>query len=229
MEKPRFAKAEETKQRILDVSLELFIKEGYDRATMRSIAGKAKLSAGAAYYYFPTKEHIVFHYYEQSYAEQLEVARSVLQNESRLDRRIAGVIRAHMEVARPYHAISRMLFKIAADPSHPISPFSSESASLRQKNIELFAELIEGSSGGLGTIPKKFKERLPELLWLYKMGIILYWIHDSSPEQEKTFRLIDQTSTLVSKVIALSRVPGMGTLINKAIDIFEEFKPYGRS
>lgn len=220
------AKAEQTKQNILETAMRLFLKEGYDRATMREIAKRAGLSPGATYYYFPSKEHIIHHYYEEGYREHLGAAHAVLEQEKSLEKRIAGVIRAHMDVARQYHSISRVLFKTAADPDHPISPFHSESGPLREENIALFAEVVNGSGTSLAGVPTKFRERLPELLWLYKMGVILYWVHDSSPNQEKTFRLIEVSAALVTKIITASKIPGIKTIVNKGVEMFDTFKPY---
>jgi AcrR family transcriptional regulator len=220
------SKSEQTQQLILETALSLFLKEGYERATMREIARQAGLSPGAAYYYFPSKEHIIHFYYEDSQRKQMILARSVLEKETKLEHRLAGVIRAHIEVAQPYHTIARALFKTAADPSHPISPFSAESKNLRNDNIKIFVDLLERSSVSIKGVPKKFRERLPELLWLYKMGVILYWVHDNSPKQEKTFRLIDVSAGLIASIITASKIPGVSLLVNKGVNLFDQFKTY---
>ena len=41
-----YLKARETRRRILDAALGLFLKEGYEKATMRSIARKAGVTPG---------------------------------------------------------------------------------------------------------------------------------------------------------------------------------------
>ena len=219
-------KAEETQKKILSTAMQLFLKEGYEKATMREIARKAGMSPGAAYYYFPSKEHIIQYYYEEGYEEQLEASRQVLEKEKSLEKRLAGVVSAHMEVANPYHSISRILFKTAADPTHPISPFSPESKELRDLNIQIFVDLLEGTTTSLSGVPKKFLDRLPELLWLYKMGIILYWVHDTSPEREKTFSLINKSAALIARIIAASKIPGVKTLVLKGVEMFDSYKTY---
>jgi AcrR family transcriptional regulator len=220
------SKSEQTQQLILEIALNLFLKEGYERATMREIARQAGLSPGAAYYYFPSKEHIIQFYYEDSQRKQMMQARAVLEKETKLEQRLAGVVRAHIEVAQPYHSIARVLFKTAADPSHPISPFSAESKPVRDDNTRIFVDLLEGSAASLKGVPKKFRERLPELLWLYKMGVILYWLHDNSPKQAKTFKLIDVSAGLIASIITASKVPGVSMLVNKGVDLFDQFKTY---
>ena len=220
------SKAERTRRTILESAMSLILEEGYEKATMRSIAKAAGLSAGAAYYYFPSKEHIVQQYYEEGYDDQVKASRAILATERKLAPRLAGVLRVHMEVAAPYHEVSRALFATAADPAHPISPFSAESKELRDRHIALFEELLGGTSDSLSGLPKKFRERLPELLWLYKMGIILYWVHDRSPGQRKTFGLIEVSARLVARVIGAAKLPGVKTLANRGVDMYDEFRVY---
>ncbi len=48
-----------TRERILDVALELFIDKGYDKASLREIAEPLGISKAALYYHFPTKDAIL--------------------------------------------------------------------------------------------------------------------------------------------------------------------------
>jgi AcrR family transcriptional regulator len=48
-----------TRQKLLEVSLELFVLKGYAGTTVRDIARKAKLSPGLMFHYFPSKQAIL--------------------------------------------------------------------------------------------------------------------------------------------------------------------------
>lgn len=48
-----------TRDRILDISLELFIDKGYDKTSLREIAEQLGYSKAAVYYHFPSKEDIL--------------------------------------------------------------------------------------------------------------------------------------------------------------------------
>jgi AcrR family transcriptional regulator len=48
----------DTRQRILDVALDLFTEHGYDGTSLREIAEKLGITKAALYYYFPSKEDI---------------------------------------------------------------------------------------------------------------------------------------------------------------------------
>jgi AcrR family transcriptional regulator len=49
----------DTRERILDVALDLFIEQGYDKTSLRQIAGPLGLTQAAIYYHFATKEDIL--------------------------------------------------------------------------------------------------------------------------------------------------------------------------
>ena len=58
---PRKAKeeAEKTRARILASALDLFTKKGYEHTTFTDVAAKLKLTKGAVYWYFATKEELL--------------------------------------------------------------------------------------------------------------------------------------------------------------------------
>src|SRR5690348_1038748 len=58
-------RGEQTKRLIVDTAVRLFREQGYEKTTMRAIAQAAGLSVGNAYYYFPSKDHLVQEFYTQ--------------------------------------------------------------------------------------------------------------------------------------------------------------------
>ncbi len=219
----KILKADQTRKKILDISLDLFLKQGYEKTTMRAIAKAVGLAPGAAYYHFETKEHIIQAFYEMSYDEHLPEVERVLAKEKDLKKRIAGVTQAHMKIAEKYHAISKALFITAGDPDHSLSPFSEQSKPLRDKNIEIYKRVIDGTTS---SVPKNLKDKLPEILWMYKMGTILYWIYDRSPRQKKTFQLINQSSALIARLISLSNLPILKGFSEQIVKMFYRYKFY---
>ncbi len=49
----------ETREKILDVALELFTEQGYDKTSLRDIAERLGITKAALYYYFERKEDIL--------------------------------------------------------------------------------------------------------------------------------------------------------------------------
>ena len=99
-----------------------------------------------------------------------------------------------MQLAQPYKKMARALYRIAANPDSPLSPFSEESKKLRLESLAIFKEVVAGSNE---KIHDDFKDIFPEFLWYFQMGIILFWIYDKSEEANKTFKFIDSSTSLI--------------------------------
>ena len=215
-------KGERTRAQILDTALELFRERGFEETTMRAIAEAAGLSVGNAYYYFRAKEHLVQAFYERSHEEHLEACREILDSEKDFAARLHGVMRKKIDTAMPYHRLSGVLFRTAADPRNTLNPFSEESRPLRERSTALFAEVLEGSNLKIGH--KALKAELPNLLWMYQMGVVLFWIHDDSPGCVRTYRLIDRTVTLVVRLIQLAKLPILRPLTSTVLGLMEDLR-----
>ncbi len=215
-----------TRQKILDVALLLFVEKGYDKATMRQIAVQANMAPGSIYHHFPTKEHIVQTFYDMIHEEHAQACVGILRNEIKLEHRLREVVRKKIELAEPFKKISCVLFRVASDPQNPLSPFSAQSSPTRDKSLVLFRQLVAGSSAKL---PADVDILLADYLWLYQMGIILYWIHDTSENSRKTFRLIDRTVKLVQTLVEISSIPLIAPFRKKFTKLMLEFVPdWGR-
>ena len=215
------SKADRTRRHILETALKLFRERGYDGTTMRAIASEAGVSIGNAYYYFRSKDHLIQAYYGRSHAEHLVACVDLLENEIDLAARLRGVLRKKIETSEPYHRFAVQLFKSAADPSSPLSPFSPESMPVRREATELMATVVAGSNV---KVTPPLAEELPNLLWLYLMSIILFWIHDASEARLRTFKLIDRTVDIVVRLIRLSSLAPLRPLVRGALELSRELR-----
>jgi AcrR family transcriptional regulator len=214
-------KGEQTRAQILDTALRLFRERGYEETTMRAIAEEAGVSLGNAYYYFKSKEHLIQAFYERTHHEHLAASREVLDRERGLRERLLGVMRAKLDTIMPYHQFSGILFKTAADPKSPLNPFSEDSLPVRQQSTELFAEVVTGADTRLTA---ELTAELPNLLWVYHMGIILYWIHDKSPGCEKSYRLMDRSVKLVLRLASLFQFPLLRPFLRELLGMVSDLR-----
>jgi AcrR family transcriptional regulator len=213
-------KGEQTKALILNAALEVFHERGYEATTMRTIATKARVSLGNAYYYFASKEHLIQAFYHRTH-EQHVAALAAQPRETSLKARLLTLVRLKIETLAPYHEFAGVLFKTAANPQSPLNPFATSSDPVREESIALFKDIVAHSSL---RIPNDLKAELPFLLWLYHMGIVLFWIHDSSKKQIRTYRLIDHTVDLLDRLISLASNPLMRPLRKRALRVIDELR-----
>ena len=71
---------------------------------------------------------------------------------------------------------------------------------------------------------RQLRVRLPELLGLYSLGVILFWVHGSSPGCAKTYTVIDRTVPLADRVISLSRLRLLSSTLTEVISIIDDIR-----
>jgi AcrR family transcriptional regulator len=197
------ARGEQTRAAIVEAALRLFAENGYEATTMRAIAREAGVATGNAYYYYASKEELVREHFARHQAEYAAACRQILATETRLEARIAGALRALVDVLAPCRGFAARLYWQAAEPAQ----------------ISLYAEVIGGARGRL---PATSGGGLPELLWLYSTVIVLYWAHDTSPGCAKTYRLIDSTAPIAARLIRLAWLPGLRSALRQLLSALDE-------
>lgn len=221
MEPKKTPKGEQTRAQILEAALDLFRERGYEETTMRAIAEAAGVAVGNAYYYFESKEHLIQAFYARTHEEHVAASREVLDRERGLRERLLGVMRAKLDTIAPYHQFAGVLFKTAANPLSPLNPFSAESLPVRRQATEIFAEVVTGADTRL---TPELAAELPNVLWLYQAGVILYWIHDSSPGCARSYRVMERSVKLVLRLISLFQFPLLRPFLKELLTMVADLR-----
>jgi AcrR family transcriptional regulator len=210
-------KSDQTRNRIYEAALALFRKRGFANATMREIANEAGVALGAAYYYFDSKDAIVMAFYERAQEEITPLVEVALSKTTGLKERLDAVIKVKFEYFNPNCSLLGAL-STHIDPQHPLSPFSEATRAIREKDISFFARAVEGSKV---RVPDDLKPYLPRLLWLYQMGLVLFWVFDRSAKQRRTSQLLEKSLAIIVGLIKLSAVPLMRPIRKLATDLLD--------
>jgi len=217
--KPRVtSRAEDTRRKIYEAAMELFREKGFEETTMRDIAAKAGVALGGAYYYFSSKDAIVLAFYREMQDASTPLVRDVLTDKKKLKERIRAVLDQRLALLAPNRKFCAALFRHAPDGTDPLSPFSEDTRLIRDAAIEQMRIAIEG---GDVKVPSDLKPRLPYLLWLYQMALIMFWLYDRSPNQERTQRLMEKSLGLLVNLLRLSSLPLMKPLRKTVLELAE--------
>lgn len=211
-------RAEDTRRRIYESALKLFREKGFEQTTMRDIAASAKVALGAAYYYFSAKEAIVLAFYQEMQESSQESILEAMSRHKKLKDRIRCVLEKRLELLAPNRKFCDALFRHAPDTADPLSPFSIETRPIREQAIEQLRIALEG---GDVKVAADLKPKLPYVLWLYQMAVILFWLYDRSPRQERTEKLIEKSLGLLINLLRLSGLPLMKPLRKAALELVE--------
>jgi AcrR family transcriptional regulator len=215
-------RAEDTRRKIYEAAMELFREKGFDETTMRDIAAKAGVALGGAYYYFSSKDAIVLAFYSEMQESSNGPVLEALSGRKKLKERIRCVLDKRLEFLAPNRKFCAALFHHAPDGADPLSPFSEETRPIRDGAIEHMRLALEGSDAKL---PSDLKPRLPYLLWLYQMALIMFWLYDRSPYQERTQRLMEKSLGLLVNLLRLSALPLTKPLRKAVLELVETTSP----
>jgi len=221
--KPPSVKSEATRALILESALAIFRERGFERSTMREIAAAADVAVGAAYYYFDSKDAIVMAFYQQAQEEMAPLLNATLVKTKTLETRLRSVINFKFEYFLPNRALLGAL-SAHVDPAHPLSPFSQETAAIREQDVGFFQQIVDHSNVKL---PSAIHVYLPRLLWLYQMGLLLFWVYDRSPDQARTKILFDKTLRMILLGLRLARLPFLRPVHRLAGELLEVI--YGKA
>jgi AcrR family transcriptional regulator len=211
-------RAEDTRKRIYEAAMELFREKGFEQTTMRDIAAKAEVALGGAYYYYSSKEAIVLAFYHELQETNHQSLLDALSGHKKLKDRLRLVLERRFESLTPNRKFCDALFRHAPDPGDPLSPFSMETRPIRERAMEHMREAVDGSEL---KVPADLKPQLPFLLWMYQMGLILFWLYDKSPQQERTQKLMDKSLNLLVNLLKVSALPLMKPLRKMVLDVVD--------
>jgi AcrR family transcriptional regulator len=218
----KVTKAEVTRQHVLDTALALFRKKGFDATTMRDIAKEAGLALGAAYYHFPSKDALLFAFYDANQAATEARARAYPTDEP-LRARLGRLFHDRLHDVAPNRSLLGAIIPRHANPGDPVSAFSEESAAVRARAIALFDAAIAPEK-----LPDATRTLVAHALWMAHLAILVYFADDTSPGQKKTHRLVDDALDLAVPLLALARSPAAAPLVDQIMQVASRARRPGR-
>jgi AcrR family transcriptional regulator len=203
-------KSEMTRERLYLISMDLFLNKGFDETTMRDLAEAAGLTPGAFYYHFPNKEAVVQEFYQRSFEVFESASRAAFASTEKFEERFIAVIEARLATFEGSRPMLIVLSRSAVDPRSPLSPFGEGQTEIRSATIQLMRDMIESSDL---KCEKGLRPYLPDLFWMYMMGMMLMWIFDETKNQKKTHQLIADLTKQIVRLIRFTRIPLSGTVL----------------
>jgi len=201
----RAERKEATKRRILEAALELFQVKGFDATTTRAIARKARIAEGTVFNYFPTKDDIALYFFEREVDHAIAAVRNNPKlRRASLDEKLFALVHSQFECLAPYERFIGAAVLHALRPASKLSILSVQSQQLQLRYIAFVEELIDqsklrGSSDMLGAWG-------PRVFWLFYMGMVLYWLHDTSEGKQDTLAFLDRSLKLGVGMLKRGRV-----------------------
>jgi AcrR family transcriptional regulator len=183
---------ETTKSRIVAAALALFRIKGFDATTTKAIARKARIAEGTVFNYFPTKDDIALHFLEQEVEHAMATVRANPRlRKAPLEERLFALVQAQLEFLAPHERFIGAAFVQALKPGSKLGLFSPAAQELQFRYLAFVQELVDDAirrgeltAAGWWT---------PHVFWIYYLGLLLYWLHDSSSGKQQTLAFLDRS------------------------------------
>ncbi len=182
---------EENRRLIIQAAVELMTEKGLKASTMRQIATNAGIGAGTIYNYFPTKESILFAYYEDHLHHCLEKIKIIQGfNEFTLQEQLQTLIETSLDLYladREFVEISfKTIFFTMSQDFPRVKP-------IRDLFVDMVRDMFEAAVE-VGEMPDQmFQELTYQLFWDYYVGMVIYWLSDSSDRFTDASVMIDKS------------------------------------
>ena len=125
----------------------------------------------------------------------------MLAANKKLEAKIRALILVKFHYFAPDRKFLGALSGYSADPAHRLSPFSDETKEIREEGMAQFREALAQSEV---KVPADLVDALPKVLWMYQMGMVLFWIYDHSKDQRRTTLLMDKSLGIVVLLLRAS-------------------------
>jgi AcrR family transcriptional regulator len=211
-------KGELTRNAILESALQLFRDRGFQETTMRDVAARAGVALGAAYYYFPSKEAIIQAYYKVVQAEHNRRVNDAIANRTlNLRGRIQFVMHSKLDIVQNDRKLLGVIFRYSGEPHHPLSCLGPETAQTRHESIAVFHRAI-----GEERLPKDLQQLLPLAFWALHMGVLVLFIYDETPNQQRTRTLVDSSIDLATRLLSMAKNPFLKPIRSRLLKLLRE-------
>ena len=188
----RARKKADTRARIVAAALALFRTRGFDATTTKTIARKAGIAEGTVFNYFPTKEDIALHFFGQEVDAAIAAVRGNARlRKASLDEKLFVLVQTQLEFLAPHERFIGSAFVHALKPGSKLGVFSLDAQALQVRYLAFVQELVDESirRGELSAS----NWWTPHVFWIYYLGVLLYWLHDTTPGKQQTLAFLDRS------------------------------------
>jgi len=127
---------EQKRRKIRDDAAKIFAERGFENTTTRDIAKAAEISPASVYYYFDSKEVLLYQILDETMSTGLALIEEIEQSDKNLKEKLSDILRIHTRAAVDYNKMKLLV--------HDQNSLSSEHKEIiKQKQRTYVKKLIE--------------------------------------------------------------------------------------
>lgn len=207
------AQKQKNRELFLQAAVDVMAEQGVKNATMKAIAARAGLSEPTIYNYFPSKESLLFGYFQWRLDQVLtELEASPVFRSSPFTEQIQAVLERQLELFGKERDFVRMAFEAVFVSS--LAGSLTDLAAQRTSYVQFVTRSLEAAQA-VGELPRSpFSHFVSGLAWDFHVAIVHYWLRDDSIGYTNTTQLIDKTLLLAREFLK-------GEILNRGLDLVQ--------
>ena len=176
---------EATRARILEAAREFFTTQGFAETTTRDLAKAAGVANGTLFNYFASKEAVAMELVDEALRRGHSSFETGTADAATFVEDLFSYVAAGLRELRPYRSFIRPVLEASLGPIARPPPGADDSAQARHLEVAHGLALQHGH----GELPPMSLQ----LYWTLYTGVLTFWSDDTSPHQEDTLALLDQS------------------------------------
>jgi len=125
---------------MMQAAMRVFAEKGYHAATIRDIVGAAEVAIGTFYFYFPDKETLFVHLYEETAEFLLQAISQAVRGRGSLPEKIREGLQAYVNIAVYEPAVVQLLLEGGLGA---VTSLHNQRATYREKMINIWYRLLD--------------------------------------------------------------------------------------
>ncbi|MBK8905770.1 MAG: TetR/AcrR family transcriptional regulator [Anaerolineaceae bacterium] len=177
---------------MMQAAVQVFAEKGYHAATVRDIVKQADVAIGTFYFYFPDKETLFVHLYEETADFLLQTIEQAVRSRKELVQQLSYGIQAYLNIAIYEPAVVQLLLVggVGTVPS-----LQAKRTTFRERLVRLWQRPLDQAIDD-GVIPNQNSRRVAEAFAGAFDEVILQLL--AMPEPEEKAAAVIQDLTLFS-------------------------------
>lgn len=181
---------------MMQAAVQVFADKGYHAATVRDIVGAADVAIGTFYFYFPDKETLFVHLYEETADFLLQALQQGMNSQTELHKQVLAAIQGYINIALYEPAVVHLLLVggVGAVPA-----LASKRTAFREKLVRLWQRPLDEALDE-EKIPAQNTRRTAEAIAGACDEVVLHLLSQPNPELESAAAIRD-TAAFVLRAI----------------------------
>lgn len=200
---------QERRKRIQEIATELFIREGFEAVTIRNIAKSTGMATGTLFNYFPSKEALAMDIVSEAFHRGQETYQQCLQGHEDLNECLYLLISSGLRELKPLRPFLAPVLERSLSPFPKLSGNEEgehQGESVKQPHLSCVQNMIQNQG-----IDIQIEDITLNIYWSLYLGILAFWLKDSSPQQQQSQAMIDYSLRVFVQTIQGSEPIGAGS------------------